>query len=271
MSQALTSREDHTIEPAPSLPLLTVTGLTVEFGGVRALNDLNLEIAEGTVCGLIGPNGAGKTTLFNCITRAVQPTHGTITYAGESLLKHSASDLAGLGIRRTFQNLALFPTMDVRTNVLTGAYTQGRAGWLRAISHLGVGREEHRLREVTDHALDVVGLLPVARDNVNELPFGTLKRVELARALVSGPRLLLLDEPANGLRESEVDELGDLILRIKKEMNLTMVVVEHHVRLVMRLSDSIAAMAAGALITHGSPIEVRNHPQVVRVFLGDAA
>jgi branched-chain amino acid transport system ATP-binding protein len=252
-------------------PLLSVADLSVEFGGVRALNDLNLDVAEGKICGLIGPNGAGKTTLFNCITRTVQPSKGTITYDGIPLLAHSGSDLAALGLRRTFQNLALFHSMDVRTNVLSGAYTQGRAGWLRALAHIGVRREEQRLREVTDRALELVGLSQVARSNVNELPFGTLKRVELARALVSQPKLLLLDEPANGLRESEVDDLGDLILRIRADQGLTMVVVEHHVRLVMRLSDSVAAMASGIMLTHGAPAEVRNHPQVVRVFLGDAA
>lgn len=255
----------------PPRALLRVAGLTVEFGGVRALNDLSLDIAEGSICGLIGPNGAGKTTLFNCITRTVQPTHGSIIYDEAPLLRHRASDLAALGIRRTFQNLALFPSMDVRTNVLSGAHVRGRAGWLRAIAHLGVRGEENRLREATDRALELVGLENVARSSVGELPFGTLKRVELARALVSEPRLLLLDEPANGLRESEVDELGDLILGIRASLGLTMVVVEHHVRLVMRLSDTIAAMASGALLMHGAPAEVRNHPQVVRVFLGDAA
>jgi len=251
-------------------PLVSICDLNVDFAGVRAISNLRLDIAEGSVCGLIGPNGAGKTTLFNCITRTVRPKSGTIAYAGESLLSHRASDLASLGIRRTFQNLALFPSMDVRTNVMTGAHSQGRAGWARATVRLGMRAEERRLARAADDALELLGLQLVARHRVTELPFGTLKRVELARAVVSRPRLLLLDEPANGLRESEVDELAGVINGIRSELNLTMIVVEHHVGLVMRLSDSVAAMASGSMITHGDPESVRKHPDVMRIFLGEA-
>ena len=238
---------------------------------MRASKISSLEVEKGSVCGLIGPNGAGKTTLFNCITRTVKPVAGEMLYDGIPLLAHRSSELAALGIRRTFQNLALFPSMDVYTNVLIGAHTEGSAGWLRAIGHLNVRREEARLREATRHALDLIGLLPVEHENVAHLPFGTLKRVELARALVSRPQLLLLDEPANGLRESEVEELGDLIVRIKEDLQLTIIVVEHHVRLVMRLSDSVVALAAGKMLIHDTPAQVRSHPEVVRAFSGGAA
>jgi branched-chain amino acid transport system ATP-binding protein len=255
-------------QPSPE-PLVRIRDLRVEFAGVRAINDLNLDIAERSACGLIGPNGAGKTTLFNCITRTVRPKTGTITFAGESLLSHKASDLASLGIRRTFQNLALFPSMNVRANVMTGAHSRGRAGWARATARLGVRSEEKQLGRAADDVLELLGLQNVANHKVTELPFGTLKRVELARALVSRPRLLLLDEPANGLRESEIDDLAEVIMAVRAEFDLTMVVVEHNVGLVMRLSDSVAAMASGSLITHGRPQDVRDHPEVMRVFLGE--
>jgi branched-chain amino acid transport system ATP-binding protein len=264
-----TAEPNATTDHVTPEPLVRIRNLRVEFAGVHAINDLNLDIAERSVCGLIGPNGAGKTTLFNCITRTVRPSTGTITFAGTSLLAHRASDLASLGIRRTFQNLALFPGMDVRTNVMTGAHSQGRVGWARAATRFGVRSEEQRLGRAADDALELMGLQHVAHHKVTELPFGTLKRVELARAIVSRPRLLLLDEPANGLRESEVDELAEIIRTIRAELDLTMVLVEHHVGLVMQLSDSVAAMASGSLITHGQPQDVRAHPDVMRVFLGE--
>jgi branched-chain amino acid transport system ATP-binding protein len=152
---------------------------------------------------------------------------------------------------------------------MTGAHSRGKVGWARATTRLGVRAEEKRLAQAADDALELMGLHHVANRKVTELPFGTLKRVELARALVSQPRLLLLDEPANGLRESEVDELAEVIKTIRAQLDVTMIVVEHHVGLVMQLSDSVAAMASGSLITHGRPQDVRAHPDVMRVFLGE--
>lgn len=232
---------------------------------------MDLTVPAGEICGLIGPNGAGKTTLFNCVTRNVQPASGSITFDGKNLLGEKPSSLARAGIKRTFQNLALFDSMDVRSNVMVGAHSTGKVGWLRAAARAGVGREERRIRKDTDEVLELLELTEVADAKISDLPFGTQKRIELARALVSRPRLLLLDEPANGLREAEVDQLGELLLRVRDDFGLTLVIVEHHVGLVMRLCDSVAAMAAGKLITQGKPHEVRAHPEVLRVFLGESA
>jgi branched-chain amino acid transport system ATP-binding protein len=251
--------------------LLRAESVTVRFGGLAAVDDVSLAVEQGEIAGLVGPNGAGKTTLFNAITRNVGMQTGTVTVDGVNLGSRKPEDLAGLGVRRTFQNLALFESQDVRTNVLIGAHTLSRTGWLRAITRWGVSADERAIGAQAAHVLEVLDLEKVQHEVVAALPFGTMKRIELARALVSRPRLLLLDEPANGLREAEVHELGDLLRRIRDEFDVTIVMVDHHVRLVMSLCDHVVALAAGRVIADGTARAVRADPAVRRVFLGESA
>ncbi len=251
--------------------LLEVGDLTVRFGGVFAVHELSFAVQEGEICGLIGPNGAGKTTLFNAVTGNVRATSGRIVYDGTDVLRLRSDQLARLGIRRTFQNLALFETQDVHTNVLLGAHVMGRGNWLTAALRIATAREERELNRRASEVIELLGLGEVAGERVSDLPFGTLKRVELARALVARPRLLLLDEPANGLRQGEVKELREALRTIREEFDVTIVLVDHHVGLVMSLCDSVVAMAAGRLLTHGAPAAVRADATVRRVFLGGDA
>ena len=250
-------------------PLLDVVDVTVRFGGITALDKVSFAVERGKIVGLIGPNGAGKTTLFNCLSRLYSFSEGSIAFDGRPLTDTPAHGIASLGIGRTFQNLALFRTMSVRDNVLLGGHCQTSSGYLANAFRLPhVQREEAQLESRVEALLDLLELQPVRDQRVMDLPFGTLKRVELGRALASRPVLLLLDEPAGGLNHEEVETLMELLRKIREQLDLTILLVEHHMNMVMRVSDQVVALDFGRKIADGTPEEVQTNADVIRAYLG---
>ncbi len=250
-------------------PLLVVEDASVRFGGVVALDRVSFDVPSGIVCGLIGPNGAGKTTLFNCLSRLYELDSGRIRFDGAELGALPRHRIATLGIGRTFQNLALFGTMSVLDNVLVGTHSRTGTGFLANSLRLPrVDAEERDARRRAIERIELLGLEAVIDTRVAELPFGTCKRVELARALAAEPRLLLLDEPASGLNHEEVQALAGSIRGLRDELGLTILLVEHHIDLVMNVSDKVVALNFGRKIAEGDPVHVRTHPEVVEAYLG---
>ena len=241
------------------MPLLSVENVTLRFGGVVALSDVSLALEEGQIAGLIGPNGAGKTTAFNVITRIYAPESGRVVFDGENLLRVAPHSIVRRGIARTFQNLELFLAMTVLENVLVGAH-----------STMSFGGGERAARGRALAILDYLGLADLAERRAAGLPFGTLKRVELARALIARPRLLLLDEPASGLTHEEVGGLAELIRNLRREFKLTILLVEHHMNLLMSVSERVHVLNFGRKLAEGTPSEVRADQAVIESYLGRA-
>jgi branched-chain amino acid transport system ATP-binding protein len=256
----------------PGSPLLQVKGVSVRFGGIVALDGVSFDVARGDICALIGPNGAGKTTLFNCMSRLYPYQSGDILFEGQSVTNVPQHQISGMGMGRTFQNLAMFRTLTVTDNVMVGAHARSSAGFVASALRLpSVGAEERRLRDKADEIMDYLKLTPHAQRAAGDLPFAVQKRVELGRALAAEPKLLMLDEPAAGLNHEELHALTELVRDIRNRRGITVLLVEHHMSMVMGLSDHIVALNFGKKIAEGTPDVIQNHPDVIEAYLGAGA
>ena len=269
------SAQSHMLSPAVSADkatILDVSNVNVWFDGIGALRDVSFKVNAGEICGLIGPNGAGKTTLFNCINGLVPISGGQICFRGQSLQDVPTYQIVNLGISRTFQNIGLYGELSVLENVQLGGHSVSSGGFFStALRMPWVRREEQDLRTQALKCLNEVGLADIAAQQTGILPYGTLKRIEIARALMSSPQLLMLDEPAGGLSHGEVAELGDLIRRLRRERQLTLLLVEHHMRLVMELCTHVGVLSQGAVLADGAPNDVQNNADVAAVYFGSSA
>ncbi len=252
-----------------STVLLRTKGLSVTYGGLSALSDLDLEIREGEIVGLIGPNGAGKTTAFNSITGAVKPSSGSIFFRGEEITGRPAPSIAKAGIARTFQNIRLYDDLTVIENVMVAAHSSISYSFLEAVAGLGrFKKDERRIHNEAERLLKTMGLIDQAREKADSLPYGSQRKLEVARALALKPALLLLDEPVAGMNPIETIEFGELLVRIREELNLAVALIEHDMGFVMDVCHKIRVIDHGSPIAWGSPEEIRSDPRVIAAYLG---
>jgi len=248
--------------------LLDIQGMSVSFGGLKALRDFSLAAPAGRITALIGPNGAGKTTAINCVSGVIAPDQGAVSFEDRAVLGMSGHKLARLGLTRTFQNLQVFGLMNVLENVMVGLHAASKGEFCAAMLRLPMlRRQEAAIKERAREVLEFFGLGAQADQPAGELPYGDQKRLELARALAARPKMMLLDEPVAGLNPAETEQLGELILKIK-EQGIGVVLVEHDMALVMRISDQVAVLSGGQLIAQGTPEEIQQNPEVIRTYLG---
>jgi branched-chain amino acid transport system ATP-binding protein len=252
--------------------VLEVRDLTIRFGGLTAVDGLNLKVDEWEIVGLMGPNGAGKTTAFNCITGFYKPTRGRVLYKGRDVTKVAPHRKAAMGIGRTFQNVGMVKSETVLENLLTAQHTKAGYGALHGITGTGLARQREKdLAAHADAILDLLGLADIRDRTVGGLPYGTLKLLELGCALATDPEVLLLDEPSSGMGPEESHQLGDRLLNLRHELGVTMLLIEHHVPLVAAVCDYVYVLNFGRLLAEGDPDHVRNHPEVVAAYLGGEA
>jgi branched-chain amino acid transport system ATP-binding protein len=252
-------------------PLLEVRNLSLRFGGVMALTDVTFDVLPGELFAVIGPNGAGKTSIFNCLSAVYRPQAGAIRLDGRDLVGVRPPQTAALGVGRTFQNLGLFPHLDVVDNLLLGRHHLMRTGLLSGAAWVGrARREELAHRQVVEEIIELLALTPFRHTATGLLPYGVQKRMELGRALAMEPKLLLLDEPVAGMNLEETEDMARYLMEVRRLLGLSMILVEHDMHLVMDLADRVMALDFGVPITIGTPAEVQTHPGVIAAYLGGA-